>query len=83
MRTLYLALGISAIAAVALSVSFYLGADWYRDQRDLDDARDYIEGTQDADKAVDDVRRVGACSWLLRTFGGEGCGSTGPDTPVD
>lgn len=83
MKTLYLALGISAIAAVALAVSFYLGADWYRDQRDLDDARDYIEGTQNADQATDDVRRVGACNWLRQTFGGEGCGVAGPDAPAD
>jgi hypothetical protein len=43
MRTLYLALGISALAAVAFAVSFYLGVDWYRDKRALDDARDRLE----------------------------------------
>jgi hypothetical protein len=83
MKTLYLALGISALAAVAFAVSFYLGVDWYRDKRALDDARDYIEGTQDADEAVDDVRSVGACSWLRETFGGEGCGVAGPNAPAD
>ena len=44
---------------------------------------DYIEGTQDADQAVDDVQRVGACNWLQSTFGAEGCGVAGPDAPVD
>ena len=44
---------------------------------------DYIEGTQDADQATDTVRRVGACNWLRETFGGEGCGVAGPDTPAD
>lgn len=44
---------------------------------------DYIEGTRDADKAVDDVRSVGACNWLQSTFGAEGCGVAGQDTPVD
>lgn len=43
MKTIYLALGISALAAVALAVSFYLGVDWYMDKRALDDARDRLQ----------------------------------------
>lgn len=63
MRTLYLALGISAIAAVALSVSFYLGADWYRDKRALDDARNHIETREDIDNALSADRD---CPWYDR-----------------
>ena len=83
MRTFYLALGISAIAAtmIAATVVWFVHND--RERRALDDARDYIGGTQDADEATDDVRRVGACNWLRETFGGEGCGAAGPDAPVD
>lgn len=68
MRQLYLALGISAIAAVALSVSFYLGADWYRDKRALDDARDYITGTEDARDAQDGIPddQPSIIDWLSR-----------------
>lgn len=73
-----------AALAVALAGGLYWSITAHAATRaELAEARAFIEGTQDADRAVDDVRRVGACSWLLRTFGGEGCGSTGPDTPVD
>lgn len=83
MKHLYLAIGASAIAAtmIAATVVWFVHND--RERRAAQDARDYIEGTQDADTATDTVRRVGACNWLQRTFGGEGCGTAGPDTPVD
>lgn len=74
---------IAAITASILGACIYIGVSWERDRRAADDARDYIEGTQDADKATDDVRRIGARGWLCRTFGGEGCGTTGPDAPAD
>jgi len=82
-KHLYPALGLSfAVACVCGAIIFYvLGAERAKDA--LDDARDYIEGAQDADEATDTVRRVGACNWLRETFGGEGCGSTGPDAPVN
>jgi hypothetical protein len=71
------------LAATLIGGLFYAGYRYAQDGRELDDARDYIEGTQDADKATDDVRRVGACGWLRETFGGEGCGTAGPDAPAD
>lgn len=72
MRTLYIALGISGLLAVALAVSFYLGADWYRDARALDDARDYIEGTEDARDATSDLptNDDGALRWLHEYING-------------
>jgi len=75
-------IGAFAVMAV-IGGAIYIGVSWERDRRAADDARDYIEGTQDADKATDDVRRDGACNWLRKTFGGEGCGADGQDAPAD
>jgi hypothetical protein len=63
MRTFYTALGISALAAVAFAVSFYLGVDWYRDKRALDDAQTHIENRERIDDAI---APVDGCFWLDR-----------------
>jgi len=55
MRHLYIALGVSAAAAVAFGWAFYMGVDWHRDRQALDAAQDYITGTEDARDAQDTV----------------------------
>ena len=74
--------GIFAIACVCGAIIFYvLGAERAKDA--LDGARDYIEGTQNADEATEDVRRVGSCQWVCDTFGGPCNCAAGSDAPAD
>ena len=59
--------------ALALAIAaglFLAGAAWERQGADLDDARDNLEARDDAQDAIDDVRRDGAAEWLRETFGG-------------
>jgi hypothetical protein len=68
MRTFYLALGISfAAACVCGAIIFYvLGAERAKDA--LDDARDYITGTEDARDAQDAIPddQPSIIDWLSR-----------------
>jgi hypothetical protein len=68
MRHLYIALGVSAAAAVAFGWAFYMGVDWHRDRQALDAAQDYITGTEDARDAQDTVPddQPSIVDWLLR-----------------
>lgn len=59
-----------AAALIGVIVFYFVSAD--RDRRELQDARDHIEGAQDANEAERDVERVGAGQWLRDTFGGQG-----------
>jgi hypothetical protein len=75
-------IGAAVFAAIiGATAVWFVQAD--RDRRELDSLRDYQEGTQDADQATDDVRRVGSCQWVCDTFGGPCNCADGPDAAVD
>ena len=83
MSKLYLALAVSALIALAVGGAFFAGMYFQEQSQQLRDLEDYKKGMENADTALDDVRSDGACGWLRKTFGGEGCGTSGPDTPLD
>lgn len=55
MRSLYIGLGASALAAIAIAwaVNWFVSVD--RDRRELDDLRDFKEGTEDARDALENA----------------------------
>jgi len=59
-------IGAFAVAAV-IGGAIYIGVSWERDRRAADDARDYIDGTEDARDAQDDIPddQPGLIDWLL------------------
>ena len=63
MKPLYIGLGASALAAIAIAwaVSWFVHND--RERRALDDARDHIETRERIDDATDPVD---GCAWFDR-----------------
>jgi len=60
------------LAAMAVTMGALVFLLWHQNKglrAETDALRATIEGTQDAQEALDDVQRDGAPSWLRRTFG--------------